>query len=431
MRKRTFMYIILLVLLWLVTICFVPIAVVAALLARCTKSPSIRRLVWGSTPIINNSYWAQSMKEVSAVSETYTTGFYRANDREDWDKILEEQYGFLPLKLKPFVAFLHSLFLYDIFFISFDGYFIGRTPAGRLQAQLFKLAGKKTVLLPYGSDSYIYRRIRSVDTTHGLMMSYPRAACDQKRISQNVDYWCAQADVVLPGVMGPDGYGRWDALLPSILFIDQQKWEISTRKSNADGYNGTVYITHAPNHRGFKGSEFVVEAVNQLQQEGLDVELLLLENLKNTEVRKILREDTDVLVEQLIFTGHGLNGLEGMASGLPVIANLEHEDYVRPFRRWSYFSECPLVSATPETLANTLRKLITRPQLRHKLGDVGRQYIEKYHGLDSSVFLFTNVIDYLEGRRSDLIDLYHPLKGGYRSGEPKIDVPLKLNRIED
>jgi glycosyltransferase involved in cell wall biosynthesis len=192
-----------------------------------------------------------------------------------------------------------------------------------------------------------------------------------------------------------------------------------------------VTICHAPNHRGFKGSEFVIDAVKKLQDEGLKVELRLVEKMQNNDVRRYFNEQADILVEQLIFTGHGLNGLEGLASGLPVISNLEDETYILPMRRWSYFSECPIVSATPENLIDVLRKLITRPELRKKLGCAGRQYAEKYHGMDSAVYLFEAVIDLAYGRRDSLINLYHPLLGDYPRRKPRVEHPLVNNRIID
>jgi hypothetical protein len=365
-------------------------------------------------------------------SETFTDSFYSViNKRDDWDRVLPEEYGPVPGAIKPFLAFLESLWRYDIFFIPFSGYFIGNTPLWWAQAPLLKLAGKKIVVMPYGADSYIYQRIRSTSLMHGLMMSYPRAARQQKKISRDVDYWCRHADAVITGIMGPDGFGRWDVLVPSVIHLNLELWQPSSRGSRADGVSETVYIAHAPNHRGFKGTEFVIAAVDLLKKEGLLVELVLLEKMQNTEVRNCLQHKVDILVEQIIATGHGLNALEGLASGLPVISNLEDESYVLPMRRWSYFNECPIVSGSPETLADTLRKLVTRPELRHQVGKAGRLYVEKYHGLDSARYLFGEVIEYLYGRRESLINLYHPLLGEYPKRKPHIEHPLVNNRIID
>jgi len=284
--------------------------------------------------------------------------------------------------------------------------------------------------MPYGSDSYVYRNIKSTALNHALLMSYPKASMCQEQVAKRVAYWCTHADVVITGIMGPDGFGRWDTIVPSVIHLDTNIWKASSNVVLANGKNETVFIAHAPNHRGFKGTEFLLDAIKKLQSEGLKVELILLEKMKNEVVRKTLQAKADILVEQLIF-GHGLNALEGMASGIPVISNVEDDNYILPFKRWSYFSECPLVSASPETLLDVLRKLVTRPELRKQLGKAGREYVEKYHGFDSAQYLFTNVIEYIYGRKDSIINLYHPLLGEYPNRSPKIKHPLLNNRIID
>lgn len=397
---------------------------------RKKSLPDKPRLVWGSTPIINNKYWSEAMKTEGYLSETFTLDFYTSiNKREDWGRILSEEFSILPHPIKPYIGFLDVIKRYDVFFLSFDGFFLGNTPIWWIQAFWLKWAGKKTVMLPYGSDSYSYRSIRSTSLIHGLMMSYPQAAKNQDRVEKRVKYWTRYADFQFSGIMGPDGFGRWDILAPTILYIDLNLWKASQRKSQADGHSEAVTIVHAPNHRGFKGSEFILDAVKQLQEEGLMIQLILLEKLQNEEVKRILAEDADILVEQLIATGHGMNGLEGLASGLPVISNLEDESYILPLRRWSYFDECPIVSATPENITDVLRKLVTQPSLRHSLGEAGRTYVEKYHGLDSCQYVFGEIIAKLKGERDSLINLFHPLLGKYPKRSPKISHPLKNNRI--
>lgn len=416
--------------LWASTPVFLIVAYSAALISRLSNRPYNPRIVFGSTPLINNSYWSNAMKQAGYDSETFTNGFYSViNKRQDWDRILSDEYALIPPRFQSIVAFVLSLLRYDVFITSFDGFFIGSTPFAYLQAHILRLAGKKIIVIPYGGDSFVYRRIRSIGTLHALLISYPKAGREQRRISRNVDYWCANADAVIPGPVIPNGFGRWDVLIPSPLQIDLASWVASTKWSLSDGMSGAVTIVHAPNHRGFKGTEFILDAVRVLKAEGLKIDFRLLEGIQNSEVRQILREDADILVEQVIFPGHGLNGLEGLASGLPVISNLEDDTYLMPMRRWSYFGECPIVSGSPETLVEVLRELVTRPNLRHELGKAGRAYVEKYHGLDSAQYLFTNVIDYVYGRRDSLLNLYHPLLGEYPNRSPKIEHPLVNNRI--
>jgi glycosyltransferase involved in cell wall biosynthesis len=390
-----------------------------------------KRLVFGSTPIINIKYYSSSLKKFGYSTETYTIKYYeRINERGDWDRLLHEEFNFAPYYFRPFLAFLFSLFRYDVFFISFDGFFLGNTPLKYFQASILKLANKKIVVIPYGGDSYVYRNIKSVYTIHGLLMSYPMASRNQKNISKNVDYWCKYADCVIPGIMGPDGFGRWDVIMPSTLMIDVEKlWKYSIRENISDGSMETVTVAHAPNHRGFKGTEFIIQAVEELIAEGFKIKLILLENLQNAEVRRILYESTDILIEQLIVTGHGLNAIEGMASGVPVISNLEDDSYVGPLRRWSYFEECPIVSSTPEKIKSNIIKLVKNPSLRKELGVAGRKYVEKYHSYKASIFLFNNILSFIYKEKESLINLYHPILGEFPKEIPKVSHPLVKNQI--
>lgn len=395
-----------------------------------TSATSPHRLVWGSDPIGNNRYWSRAMKEAGFVSETFTTGFYaNINTRADWDRILDEEFGLFPHQVKLVLAFATALYRYDIFVMGFSGFFIGGTPLWRLQAVAFRIARKKTILIPFGADYFAYRDIRSTALLHGLLTSYPEYARKQDIIAAKVAYWTKYADVMIPGMMGPDGGGRWDVLAPSSLSVDLALWRPKTRRDTADGINDPVRIAHAPNHRGFKGTEFVIQTIEELKCEGVKVELILIEGVQNSELRRILAEETDILVEQLIATGHGLNAVEGMATGLCVVANLEDRQYTDIFRRWSHLDECPIASASPETLKEVLRQLIHQPELRSSLGFASRHYVEKYHSFKASEFLFTEVIAYLDGKRDTLINLYHPLLGPRSKTEAKVAHPLIANQL--
>jgi hypothetical protein len=274
---------------------------------------------------------------------------------------------------------------------------------------LFKLAGKKVVVLPYGGDAYAYSRVRSTSLQVALNLSYPEYARREKEVYTNVLYWTKNADVILPGIMSPDGFGRWDVIVPSYMCLDMTQWLPTCRANLSNGYGDKVIIGHAPNHRGFKGTEFIIDAVLELQKEGFNVSLVLLEKLKNSDIKRSFSTSIDILVDQLICPGHGLTAIESMACGLPTIANLGDDDYTLPMRRWSYLDECPIVSATPETIKAVLKRLICDPALRSSLSEASRLYALKYHSYDSSRYLWSNIIDYLTGQCSRrLIDLYNP-----------------------
>lgn len=412
---------------------YLAVALCIAVYVRITspvKDASQARLVWGDAPIINNKYWSDAMCFGGWKSEIYTDGFASTiNKRSDYGRILAEEYPRLHKKISRYFAFLECLRKYDVFFISFNGFFLGGTSLWRLEALLFKIAGKKVVVIPFGLDSYIYSRLMSPALLHGLMMSVPEPSRKQNAIAARVDYWCRHADIINPGIMGPDGFGRWDVLAPSSLCIDDRHWSHKKIYSENDGSNGPVRVVHSPNHRGFKGTEFVLEAVKNLQAEGLSIEFILIEKMQNSEVKMVLEQKADILVEQLVCTGHGLNALEGLASGNPVISNLENEEICLPFRRWSFLDECPIISSSPEQIKDTLRTLIKSPALRAELGRAGREYVEKFHGFDAMTFFWGTIVQKLYDKDVDLINIYHPLLSERLKGKKKIKHPLVKSKL--
>lgn len=407
----------------------------AALLVRAFGGTGGRpRLVWGPVPIINNKYWSEALREAGFQSETLMLDVYtRINRASDFDRYVRDLSPFRSPRLRgawerwigPYAAFLYAIRRFDVFHHPFSGGFLGYTPLWRLEAFLLRTAGKKTVIIPYGGEAYMYSTVADPSLRHALLLSYPAAGRREREIRARVDHWSRWADVVIPGVM-LDGMGRWDVLPFSSLAIDTRGWEPRGTWSRHDGRSGPVTVLHTPNHRGFKGTEFLVRAVKELQDEGLRVELRLLEGVQNEEVRRIMAEEADILAEQFIVTGYGLSGVEGMASGLPVLANLESEFYTEVFRRYSYLDECPILSTRPETIRENLRALVTDPELRRTLGRAGREYVQKYHSYEAARYMFGSIYRSFAGEAVDLMNLFHPLKG---DGRPAVAHPLVRNHL--
>ena len=407
-----------------------PALVLAALLARGKKTA----LIWGPVPIINNKYWALAMREAGWDAGTLMSEFYSTiNRREDFDGYFGELSPSLPQGrlrrvLEPLIAHLHIARSAAVIHLPFSGGALGSTPIWWLEALLYRMAGVKTVLIPYGADIFRYSTVSDPAVRHALLLSYPDAAKREKAIERRVHYWTRNADAIIVG-HALDGIGRWDCAPGNICCIDVRAWRAKDRYSEHDGRNGPVRVLHAPNHRGAKGTEFLLQAVEQLNREGDRVELVLLEKVQNEQVRETM-QTVDILADQFILPGYGMAAIEALATGLPVMANLDNEHYTRLFRRYSYFDECPVVSTTPETLTATLRALVRHPQLRRELGRAGRAYAEKYHSYALAQHLFGAVYrKLLAGEDVDLANLFHPLKSAYSKGSAKVAHPLVDSRL--
>jgi len=390
------------------------------------------KIVFGTTPILNNKYWSNALRDIGMESETLMRNYYsNINKKDDFDKYFDDVIPkIFRRKYINEVAYLFFVWFYiirnvKVFVMPFSGV-VFKKYFWKAELLLFRLNGIKVIVLPYGSDAYMYSKIKDPSLQNALLISYPNASKEEATITKKVFFWSKYADIIIGGFMAIDGMPRWDILFGNFIQIDTQEWKAKKDYSKNNGKNGVVKIMHSPNHRGVKGTEYIIQGVNDLKKEGLRIKLILLENVPNSQVRDLMQE-IDILVEQLIIPAHGLNAIEGMASGLPVHANLDNEVYTKLFRRYSFLNECPILSTSPETLKDNLRLLVTNPELRKELGELGRKYAEKYHSYKMAQFLFTSIFKKFDGEDIDLMNLFHPLKSEYVKNN-YIKTPLINNR---
>jgi hypothetical protein len=132
-----------------------------------------------------------------------------------------------------------------------------------------------------------------------------------------------------------------------------------------------VTVAHAPSQRGIKGTEHIETAVRELRSEGVPVRLDLVEGVSHGEAMRRF-ERADFAVDQLHIGWYGGFAVEMMALGRPVICHIDDED--NPFG-----AELPVVRATPDTVRERIRDLVTDRDRRLSLGRDSRAFVEKHH----------------------------------------------------
>lgn len=137
-------------------------------------------------------------------------------------------------------------------------------------------------------------------------------------------------------------------------------------------HNKKPIIVHAPSDKGIKGTDYIIDAVQQLQSEGLSFEFKLIENMDHQTALQNYQQ-ADIIIDQLCIGSMGMLSLEGMALGKPVIC------YIRDDLFNHYPKEIPIVSANPNTIYEKLKNLITDHKSRTEIGIKGRKYIENNH----------------------------------------------------
>jgi glycosyltransferase involved in cell wall biosynthesis len=362
---------------------------------RRRESGAPPRLIYGPVPILSFKYMSRAMRSVGYEATTVADELYVIHKREDFDVIADRRAlpspgpGLLG-KLARWLGYDYGLFAWaverhDVFHCFFDGGFLRRTPLRFLEVQLLHLAGKRVIVMPYGSDTAVPSRVRSLAWRDGLMRNYPALSRTESRTLRWIDYYSRRADFIVACVVHAETLPRWDLLTTHYYPIDTEAWA-PAEVSDADGRGAPVVVVHAPNHRGMKGTEFLVDACEQLRREGLEVELRLLERVSNQEVKAAM-ESADIVAEEFLL-GYALTAMEGMSLGRPVLSNLSEEGYYEVHRWATGLDDCPIVSTRPHEIADNLRGLIVDPALRRRLGQAGRDYVVRYHSYAAMAHLW-------------------------------------------
>ena len=393
------------------------IFVLGALLVRRDSMDRRRRrerprLIYGPTPIISIKYMREAMERAGYYARTVVYSSLPIFSQSNYDYPLESFFrsANAPSALRrapsvilgPYVVFLWSLRRFDVFHFFFDGGLLTGTPLRFLEVPLLHLAGKKVVVFPFGADVSALSTIRSPEWRNGLVAHYPELAKREKAILRQIRHFCRRADYVVACIVHAESLPRWDLLTTLYYPIDADKWE-PVPLSTGDR---PVTILHAPNHRIIKGTDFLVAACRELEQEGVALELRLVEGVPNEQLKTML-EAADILAEQFIL-GYALAAVEGMSLGKPVLSNLSEDDYYEPHRRLTGLDECPIVSTTPDQIKDTLRTLVADKELREEIGAKSRRYVLKYHSYPAMARMWELV--YRKVWLGDEIDLvaWHP-----------------------
>ena len=358
--------------------CLVALALLLRVQVICRRRSGRRpRLVWGPDSIINIKYWSSALQARGYQSTTCVFDVSSINTRLDFDRHRDE---FLPRFLfgelfHDYAIFAWALRSADVFMFFLDGGFLRWTPLRNLEAQLLKLAGRRLVVFPYGADIAVPGFLGPAE--EALLRDYPQIAETADAVTERVDYFARWADVMIRNYQ----YGylpRADILWPTILAIDTDEW--SEVPASASGREGTpIVVVHAPNHRHIKGTDRLIEVVDELRSEGIEIELQVIEGRPNQEVRDAVRA-ADIVGDQFI-AGYAMFAIEGMAAGKPVLSALAWMDSV--VLETEAMRACPIVDVNLETLKDELRRLATDARARSELGAAGRRFAMHYHSYEA------------------------------------------------
>lgn len=392
----------------LAEVVFIPLSVPFALLSRLAR----RRIQigLGPEPLINNLYHARALRAYGYTAETFVNEVWHITSDFD-DRSATRLRGVLSF-LRPYYIFAKALWRYQALYFYFNGGpLMSARWSWRIEPLLLRIAGIRTVVMPYGADVQDLVTSSNLLFKHAMSVDYPMFCDRRRRVRRQVDLWTSRADVVLSGVEWVDYMYHWDVLMLGHFSIDTADWmPVPTRDRS-----GPLRILHAPNHRTIKGTDYFVRAIDELRSEGLDVELVMLQGVPNDKIKEMM-ESVDVVADQLVIGWYAMFAIEAMAMGKPVLCYLR-EDLIDFYVDAGLVErgEIPLINCRPGTIKATIRSLIEDDSILERAALAGPGFVQKHHSLQHVGGVFAGINTSLGISPVSPITIHEPLAAAERS----------------
>jgi glycosyltransferase involved in cell wall biosynthesis len=335
------------------------------------------RSVWSGTPIVNMGINARAERLLGCRSVSLVTHTYYVSTRFDYDFSAWRTVPGAGAAL-PFALFVWACIASDrLHFYCDRGFLPGmrRMRPNYAELRMYRALGIPLFFWTYGAD------VRSRTATQALgepnccsecTVVGKACICDETERREAMASLRGYATAIF--AMGDmieytPGSRRDLHFWPVDLAADNGR---RFRPAYPDGdASRPLRVTHASNHRMFKGTRFLEAAVRALREEGEAIELVIVEGLGNDEALEIYRA-ADVIFDQCLIGFHGFFALEAMALGKPVLCYIRKREYLLAP------DECPIVNVHASTLEDDLRRLLRQREQLNGIGRAGRAYVEKH-----------------------------------------------------
>ena len=295
----------------------------------------------------------------------------------------------------PYYLFCRALFRYRVLFIYFNGgpFISMKYVLHALEPFFYKLANLKIVVMPYGGDVQLLTRCKNLYYRHALVSDYPKFWMMYDITRKNIERWTYHADWVISGADWVEYMYHWDTLMLGHFSIDMEHWAPVERTIQAQ--DTRLRILHAPNHTMIKGTGALIAAIELLKSQGLDLELILLQGVPNSEIRSAMA-DADLVADQFVIGWYAMFAIEAMAMEKPVLCYLR-EDLVELYVKAGLVSdgEIPLIDTDMCEIASKIRWAYNNREELRAIGKKGREFVQKHHSIEYVGRIFSGILNEL------------------------------------
>jgi glycosyltransferase involved in cell wall biosynthesis len=300
---------------------------------------------------------------VDSISVSYPDRFKRQIDVEllhggnFFEKIIKHTWNYLRR--------LYWFFRYNIFHF----YYGTSLFPNQWDLPLYRLFGKKIILHYLGNDVQLYEKsVKKYKWTNmpGFIEDKDPIAYD-RRILNRMKYEVKYANLQCVCAPCYSEFVPNSIVIP--LAIDLELFSYNTYPENTK-----TVIMHAPTSRGFKGTDYIVKAIDKLKVEGFDICFNLVENITHAELKEEYKK-CDIFIDQIMGGWYGTAAIEAMAIGRPVICSLR-KSY---FEYIEFGEKIPIIHADPDCIYESIKHLLVNKSRLPQIGIDSRKFVEEIH----------------------------------------------------
>lgn len=255
---------------------------------------------------------------------------------------------------------------YDIFHFWMSTLFGGRRYANMygLDLPFIKARGRRIVYRGTGFDLRVRSEHIARNPYHPFQYGY-ELDIDEDAQRKYLEYLKSYVDLFI--VQDPEMHEFMPGarIVPRGIQLDQFE-PVGIRPSDRP------LIVHAPSNGLVKGTPMILQALNELEEEGLSFELKVVSGMAHDEAMDWYRR-ADLIIDQLLIGWYGVLTLEALALGKPVVV------YVRQDLYDAFTPRIPIANANPDTIKDVLRPLIADYEARRALAAPGPDYVREVH----------------------------------------------------
>jgi hypothetical protein len=308
--------------------------------------------------------------------------FYKLNIETPRNKIFKKIYYASLYRLFNIFFIFKKVIFYNVLIFSYG---ITITNSS-LELIFYKILRKKIIFVFFGSDSrppYMASKYVN-DSLEVDVDNLERITRAQKNKIRKIEKY---ADYCIN--WGPSSHFHEKS------FINMMELGFPLNLEPKNTYKGNtsiVEILHVPSDINIKKTNFIMEILDELSEEGVEYKLNLLSNVPNSTVLKAIERCDFIIDCQYSDTPLGILGIEAALLGKPtIVGGYLYKDIYKYYS--GYGESLPALYTHPDKMKSGIKKLIQDSDFRKNLSNIAYQFATKNYNLSTVAKHYSRIFE--------------------------------------